>query len=42
MALAADNYGLALQRRIEELFDGDEEGIHIHVKNGLRESRHGS
>ena len=32
---AAHDHGLAFERRIEQLFDGHEERIHVHVKDGL-------
>ena len=34
MRLSADDDGLALERGIEELFDGDEEGVHVDVEVG--------
>ena len=38
VALAANDDGLAFEGRVEELFDGDEEGVHVEVEDGL----HGS
>jgi len=32
---AADHYGLALERWVEQFFDGYEERVHVHVKDGL-------
>ncbi|HET6179787.1 MAG TPA: hypothetical protein VFE61_22890 [Candidatus Sulfotelmatobacter sp.] len=34
VALAANDDGLAFQRRVEELFDRDEEGVHVDVEDG--------
>src|SRR5260370_5087492 len=33
IVLASDYNGFAFQGRIEQLFDGDEEGVHVHVKD---------
>ena len=35
IGLSADDHGLAFERRVEELFDGDEEGVHVDVEVGL-------
>ena len=35
VGLAADDHGLAFERGIEELFDGDEEGVHVDVEVSL-------
>jgi hypothetical protein len=35
ISLSTDDDGFALERWIEELFDGDEEGVHVDVKVGL-------
>ncbi len=35
VGLSADYHGFAFERRIEELFDGDEEGVHVDVEVGL-------
>ena len=35
IGLSTDHHGLAFERRIEELFDGDEEGVHVDVEVGL-------
>ena len=32
---AAHHDGLAFERRIEQLFDGHEERVHVHVEDGL-------
>ena len=37
VALPTDHDGLALQRGIEELLHGDEEGVHIDVEDGAGE-----
>ena len=37
VALPSHDYGLAFERRVEELFHGDEEGVHIDVENGAGE-----
>jgi hypothetical protein len=39
VALPSHDYGLAFERRVEEFFHGDEEGVHIDVKDGAGESR---
>src|SRR6478609_3196744 len=39
--LSADHYGFSFQFRIEQLFHGDEEGVHINVKDSSLESTHG-
>ena len=38
--LSAYHDSLALQRRIEELFHRDEEGVHIDVEDDFRERGH--
>ncbi len=35
VGLPADDHGLAFERRVEELFDGDEEGVHVDVEVGF-------
>ena len=37
VSLPTDDHGLADERGIEELFDGDEEGVHVDVEVGLHE-----
>ena len=37
VALPADDDRLAFQRRVEEFFHGDEEGVHVDVEDGARE-----
>ena len=32
---AAHHHGLAFERGIEQFFDGHEEGVHVHVEDGL-------
>lgn len=32
VGLTTDDYGFAFERGIEELFDGDEEGVHVDVE----------
>ncbi len=39
VALAADDYGFAFERRVEELFDRDEEGVHVDVEDGAGHGR---
>ena len=34
VSLAADHHGFADERRVEELFHGDEEGVHVDVEVG--------
>ena len=40
MPLAADHYRFALERWIEQLFDGDEECIHVDVEDGFDQIGH--
>src|ERR1700726_3482424 len=40
--LPAYHHRLAFQRRIKQFFDGHEEGVHIHVKDGARGGAHRS
>ena len=35
VGLSTDNDGLAFEGRVEELFDGNEEGVHVDVEVGL-------
>jgi hypothetical protein len=35
IGLSTDDHGLAFERRVEEFFDGDEEGVHVDVEVGL-------
>src|ERR1700722_12700382 len=35
VGLSTDDDGLSLERRVEELFDGDEECVHVDVEIGL-------
>ena len=35
IGLSTDDHGFAFERGIEELFDGDEEGVHVDVEVGL-------
>ena len=41
VALSADDHSFSLQFRIEQLFHGDEEGVHIDVEDRSLESTHG-
>jgi hypothetical protein len=41
VALSSNHNGFAFQRRIKEFFDGDEEGIHVDMKDRSREDRAG-
>src|ERR1700720_2021150 len=40
MALAANDHGLAFERRIVKFFHRNEERVHIHVEDSAGESRH--
>ena len=41
VALASDHDGLAFQRWVEQLFDRDEEGVHVNVEDGSGGREHG-
>jgi hypothetical protein len=41
VALTTDDDGLPFQRGFVEFFDGDKEGVHIHVENGAGKSGSG-
>ncbi len=39
VGLSTDDHGFAFERRIEEFFDGDEEGVHVYVEVGLHQGQ---